>query len=202
MFRICHIANFEWHLTNGLVCQNSSLTNPRFVSIGNKDLITRRRTRQVSLAPGGTLSDYIPFYFTPYSIMLYNIKTGYNGIEKRNNGDIIIFVSSMHRLMKNNIKVLFTDRHAYMLDACYYDDIKDLNKVDWKILAARDFKRDNDDPGKTSRYQAEILVHKAIPVNGLLCVACYNEQAESRLTGVCQRAGIKLEVLRRSGWYF
>ena len=50
------------------------------------------------IPPGGTLSDYVPFYFTPFSIMMFNIKTGYGGITKRDNKDIIIFVSSIHKL--------------------------------------------------------------------------------------------------------
>ncbi|MGO9173564.1 MAG: IS1595 family transposase [Rhodomicrobium sp.] len=84
----------------------------------------------------------------------------------------------------------------------YSLDIKDLDKIDWKILQARDFKRDNEDLAKTARYQAEILVHKAMPIEAMLCVVCYNKDSESRLKGLCEQAGVKLAVFHRSGWYF
>ena len=41
----------------------------------------------------GTLNDYVPFYFTPFSIMMYNIKTGYGGIKHVPNEKIAILVS-------------------------------------------------------------------------------------------------------------
>jgi hypothetical protein len=46
---------------------DSILADPDFRNIGNADLISKRETRQVPIPPGGMLSDYIPFYFTPWS---------------------------------------------------------------------------------------------------------------------------------------
>src|SRR5437879_3349079 len=88
IFRITHVSNVPWALANGLHCSNSAQSDPNYVQIGNSELITRRTTRVVPVPPGGTLSDYVPFYFTPYSPMLYNIKTGYNGITKRSMDEI------------------------------------------------------------------------------------------------------------------
>ena len=65
IFRITHIANVSWILKNGLHCSNGHTSDPNYVPIGNKDLITRRSARAVPIPPGGTLSDYVPFYFTP-----------------------------------------------------------------------------------------------------------------------------------------
>ena len=70
-----HVANVEWILKNGLHCANSGSTDPNYVPIGNSDLIAKRNERDVPIPPGGTLSDYIPFYFTSASPMLLNIKT-------------------------------------------------------------------------------------------------------------------------------
>lgn len=76
IFRITHIDNVRWILRNGVQCKNSLISDPNFVGIGNEELIQRRTYRAVPMAPGGTLSDYVPFYFTPFSPMLYNIKPG------------------------------------------------------------------------------------------------------------------------------
>ena len=44
--------------------------------------------------PGGTLSDYVPFYFTPFSPMAYNIHTGL-GVNRINWRDIVVLVASL-----------------------------------------------------------------------------------------------------------
>ncbi len=85
IFRITHRVNLTGILANGLYCRNSSRIDPNFVSIGNPDLIINRHNHPVPVPPGGTLSDYIPFYFTPLSMMLYNINTGFRGVRKRSN---------------------------------------------------------------------------------------------------------------------
>jgi hypothetical protein len=80
IFRITHRDNLPWILANGLHCANSGVRDPTFVPIGNRDLINRRASRTLPAPFQGTLSDYVPFYFTPFSPMLLNIKTGWGGI--------------------------------------------------------------------------------------------------------------------------
>ena len=82
IFRITHIANVPWILSNGLHSKNAEIIDPNFVQIGNSELIVKRTTRDVPVSPGGSLSDYIPFYFTPFSMMMYNMVTGYGGIRQ------------------------------------------------------------------------------------------------------------------------
>lgn len=50
--------------------------DPNFRNIGNLDLIDKRAHRVVKVGPDGTLGDYVSFYFTPFSIMMFNIHTG------------------------------------------------------------------------------------------------------------------------------
>lgn len=95
IFRITHIDNVPWILENGLHCETSSTRDDNFRAIGNPGIIDKRRSKAVPKHPGGTLSDYIPFYFTPHSMMLYNIKTGYNGLTQFPMSEIAIIVSSL-----------------------------------------------------------------------------------------------------------
>ena len=78
IFRLTHVSNLPWIVTNGLHCRASEVQDPDFVEIGNRDLIQRRPATLVPIAPYGTLGDYVPFYFTPCSPMLLNIRTGRN----------------------------------------------------------------------------------------------------------------------------
>ncbi len=64
IFRIVHCDNLPWILENGLHAKNGGKLDPTFRNIGNPDLIDKRSRRIVPIPPGGTLSDYVPFYFT------------------------------------------------------------------------------------------------------------------------------------------
>jgi hypothetical protein len=201
IFRITHIQNAAWILSHGLHCSNSETSDPNYIQIGNADLIAKRATRAVDVAPGGTLSDYIPFYFTPYTPMLLNIKTGYNGVQQRPMRDIVILVSSLHRLQQMGVSFVFSDQHAYLRAARFSNKLEDLNRVDWKILQARDFKRDPNDLGKMDRYQAEALVHLHMPVAGLLGIICYEDARRLEVAHLADGMGITLDIKAMPGWY-
>jgi ssDNA thymidine ADP-ribosyltransferase, DarT len=178
------------------------MIDPNFVQIGNPDLIGKRRDHPVDCPMGGTLSDYVPFYFTPKSPMLYNIKTGYNGIRQRSNDEIAIFVSSIHRLHERQIRYAFTDRHAYLAAANCYTDPAELENIDWKILQNHDFKRSADDLDKVERDQAEALVYRHLPVDALLGIACHSKPEKERLQEHVAERGLATKIVMRQDWYF
>jgi hypothetical protein len=189
-------------LDHGLVCRNSPHADPNFITIGLPDLIDKRKTHPVTIGPGGTLADYVPFYFTPASVMLLNIKTGYNGVTKRPNADIAILVSSIPTLQQAGVPFVFTNGHAYMQETDYFDDSRDLDKVDWDILQRRDFARDPDDPGKMGRYQAEALAYQHVPVSALLGIACYDDTVRATLEAEVNRRKLPLKVVAVPKYYF
>lgn len=156
----------------------------------------------VPCPPGGTLNDYIPFYFTPFSPMLLNIKTGYGGIQRRPNEEIIMFISSLHYLTQHQVQWIFTDRHAYLQAAQFYDSVENLDTIDWPMLQQRDFKRDPNHPERFERYQAEALVYKHLPVTALVGIVCYDQATSSRLQAELAARSLELKVATRPKWYF
>jgi hypothetical protein len=202
IFRITHIDNVPWILRNGIHCQNSPVRDPNFREIGHPELIARRQRRVVPAGPGGTLSDYVPFYFTPHSPMLLNIRTGYKGMQQTPMAEIVIFVSSLHRIVDLGLPFVFTNQHAYPVSARYFTDIQRLDAIDWRILRQRDFKHDTDDPGKVERYMAEALIHNYVPLSALLGVACYGPQHEARLRAMQADADVFLKTVAKQDWYF
>lgn len=202
IFRITHVDNVAWILEHGLHCQSSGMVDPGFVPIGMHNLIERRAKKAVPIAPFGTLADYVPFYFTPHSKMLYNIRTGYGGVSKRANGEIVILVSTLTNLADAGIHFVFTDGHAYMKGSNYYDDLARLDRIDWSILRARDFRDSPDDIDKSRRYQAEALIHGHLPVSLLRGIACYDEGCVGRVMGLVSTSGPELPVKVVPDWYF
>lgn len=184
IFRIVHVANVPWILERGgLFSRNSPEQDPKYVNIGNIELIDKRSRRVVQVPPGGTLSDYVPFYFTQFSMMMYKIKSGHGGITKRDNKDIVIFVSSIHRLCELDVPFLFTNQHAYPPNTDFYGNVEALTVIDWPLLQSRNFKTDDADPGKQLRYQAEALVFQQVPLNALLGIACFNDEVNQKIEG-------------------
>jgi hypothetical protein len=202
IFRITHIDNLPWILGNGLHCNSSGVKDPTFIQIGNPDLITKRAGRVVPSPPGGTLHDYVPFYFTPYSPMLFNIRTGWQGIQQRPMREIVILVSSLHELAQQGVPFLITDRHAYLEAARFSSDLADLAWLDWKALQVRDFKRDPNDPAKFERYQAEALVHQHLPAERLSGIVCHGAAEEERIREMMQNAPVACPLAVRPSWFF
>jgi len=165
------------------------------------DLIGKRLRRVVHVGQRGTLSDYIPFYFTPYSIMLLNIHTGYN-VTQVPNDEILILVSSLYKVAEDGISFVFTDQHAYPPMADYYVDLKDLDKVPWAQLNRKDFKYDPGDPAKKERYQAEALIWRHVPLSALLGICCYNQTVLTWIQQELAKRNLNLHSSVQGNWYF
>lgn len=202
VFRIIHRDNLPWVWKHGLHSRSSNQFDPDYVSIGASSIIEKRAMWTIPVPPGGTLADYIPFYFTPASIMLYNILTG-RGVSKRDRPEIIILIASLLKLEICGYKFLFTNKHAVSAGTNYLDELHDLTKIDWSILQKRDFKRDPDnDPDKCARYQAEALIHRHLDARHLTGIACYDNTTCAAIESQLQAHGLDLPVRVRADWYF
>jgi len=154
--------------------------------------------RRRECGPGGTLADYVPFYFTPYSPMLYNIKTGY-GVPQKPLKDILILGSSLRLLRKRKIDFVFSDRHAYLKTARFSEDLDDLDRIIWPVLQARDFRKDDSD--KFEKYQAEALIHQHLPVDALMGIACYNTSTRDAVQALIDKHDVNVKVFSKNSWY-
>jgi hypothetical protein len=70
------------------------------------------------------------------------------------------------------------------------------------MLQRRDFESDPEDPSKKERYQAEALVHKHLPIDALLGLACYNDQVAANLNEALAQRNMSIKVIKKSDWYF
>ena len=202
IFRVTHIENVAWILDHGLHCKASDLQDPNFVSIGNPDLIQKRRSQRVPTGPGDTLDNYIPFYFTPCSMMLYNLRTGWNDMIRRTPSELVFFVTSLRSLHAHGVPFVFTDRHAFMHLAKFLTSLDDLDDLPWEHWRQRDFRRDPNDLERTERYQAEALVYRHLPTERMDAIACGATAAKTRVDQMVRNCDSRVEVIYRSDWFF
>ncbi len=153
------------------------------------------------MGPKGRLCDYVPFYFTSRTPMLYNIKTGYAGLRKCPMSELVILVSSLPRLLLRGLDFVFTDRHACLATARFYRELTDLENIWWDVIASGDFKRTPDQPDRFERYQAEALVHRHVPFHALSGVACYDTQVEEACVKILGESNCHVPVAVRPDWF-
>ncbi len=116
--------------------------------------------------------------------------------------DIVVLASSLHRVVEQGGRFVFTDRHAYLRTAVFSSRLEDLTRLDWANLRGRDFRRAEEDPGRIERYQAEALIHRFLPVAALSGLGCYGLEQQRKLEQDVARRGLGLKVLTRREWYF
>lgn len=202
IFRIVHVDNLSWVVEHGLQCRNTPNPNRDYVSIGDPEIIDERAQRRIPIEPGGSYGDYVPFYFTPYSIMMYNIKTGY-GVPQRPNDDILICVASLHGLHQEGRDIVFTNQHACSAGLEFSNNLADLETlVDWPLLQSRNFKKDPEDPGRGLRYQAEAMVRSDIPLDSLRGIVCHSETVLTKIRATVSPHYPNLSLKALPGWYF
>ncbi|WP_425612450.1 DUF4433 domain-containing protein [Xanthomonas nasturtii] len=131
-----------------------------------------------------------------------NINTGRGGVQRRSNEEIVILVSSLHHVAARGWPFLFTDSHAYYQLTTFHSDLANLDKIDWPLLQARDFRRDQEDPAKFERYQAEALIYQHLPIGGLLGIVCYTDDLKLVIERQLQARNLTLPVYARTEWYF
>ena len=200
IFRLTHRDNLGQILTDGLRCRSSVAPSPAFIDIGLTELIRKRTVRLVPVPPGGTLADYVPFYFTPCTPMALNIVTG-RGVAMRNHSELLILVTSLARLEGAGISYVVSDRHAALDAATFAPGRSILNSLPWEQWRNRDFKRDANDLEKMERYQAEALVHRYLPSNVLSAIITADDQTQRLAEQKVSASGQSIPALVRRSWY-
>ena len=194
-YRISHIKNLPKILEVGLCTKSHPLASPNYIRIGNPEIINSRNSTKVRLANFGNIGDYVPFYFTPRSIMLYNIVTGYYGslVPKVDRKDIIIIRCEINKLSKVN-RFFFTDGQANDAFTKHYSDLSQLDQLDWKIIQNSEFSKSSDDFDRARRYQAEFLVYNEVPVEAIESILVYNEGTAKFVQNELLRSGVSLPI--------
>lgn len=193
LYRIVHLDNLDYLLTHGMFTKHHAKADPDYINIGDSSLIAARNDYPVPIAPpSGTLGDYVPFYFGPLSPMLLNIKTGYRGITKRAQREIVYIVCRINGIVNGCDEWCFTDGHAKTRITEFYNDLDMLSEVDWNLVGERYWSDTEDDFDRMRRKQAEFLVKEHVPVSCISSIITYNEQSRTLAQEIAER--LKLEI--------
>lgn len=134
--------------------------------------------------------------------MLLNIVTG-RGVPIQHKEDIVVLISSLPEVQRHGTPFVFTDRHAYLVEAEFSQKIEDLAEfIPWNMLQAKNFKHDPENPEKTVRYQAEALIYNHLPASALLGIATYTDEVRATVEALLTAQDLQLKVVTRPNWFF
>ena len=201
IFRIVHKENLSILIDDGKLLAPNFANNPKFISIGETDLIRQRGDKAITISPYGTMRDYISFYFGLRSPMLYCIAKGFDVI-KRPQKDIIYLISTIEKLEELNTNYIFTDGHSFAGYTQFFNDKKFLNQVDWRTINLKQWNNTALDPDRKRRKEAECLIYKELPFSAIVAIAVYNQEAIDYLFDVFNEKKINLPVSIKQDWYY
>jgi hypothetical protein len=203
IYHITHWRNLPEIIANdGLFCCAAlKKHNVGYHNIANDDIQDKRATTPVPCGLGGCLHDYVPFYFAPRSPMLYVINCGGPRYPERQ-VPVVHLVSSAQSVYVDNRPAAFTNGHAIMALSEFFTELKDLDKIDWPVMASRWWNDTQEHPGRKRRRQAEFLVHYHFPWSLVTEIAVVNRAVETEVQAVLQDAAHKPILRVRADWYY
>lgn len=196
LYRIIPIENLVYDLNNGLYSKFAAPSNPQRVVIGNTEIISERDKRVVKCYPSTKVNDYVPFYFSMRTPMLYNIVTGHHGITKRNQNDIIYLCIPIVDLACDAYQWCFTDGNAAKLITKFFTELKELSHLDWKSIYTTDFRLDNSDgdEDRIRKKHSEFLVKDHVPANAIKNIVVFNRETKVKVEKIINSAALNINV--------
>lgn len=176
---------------------------PKAVSIAHQHIKDRRAVRSVPIEPGGTLADYVPFYFAPRSPMLYAIHRGKVEGYAEGQQPIIHLVTSVKLAADAGQPYVFTDGHAEILFSEFSSDLADLDRlVSWDVMKMDYWNDTLDQPDRKRRRQAEFLVKRTFPWSAIKRIGVKDQAVRRQVELILLDAEHKPEVAVEAGWYY
>jgi|GEM_PF-892746 len=202
-YHITHVENLASIVACGQIeCDNDcaeAARNP--IGIAHTDLKEQRARTSVTVAAGGTLADYVPFYFAPRSPMLISIHRGY--VEQYDGGQdaIVHLVCSVQGLAKLG-RFAVINRHPITALAEQFDDLAALADLDWTIMRAKYWSDTDEDGDRKFRRQAEFLVHRSVPIEAIKLVGAATDAVAHRAATLLEGMPDPPPVIVRRDWYY
>ncbi|MFZ5443406.1 MAG: type II toxin-antitoxin system toxin DNA ADP-ribosyl transferase DarT [Myxococcota bacterium] len=197
IFHITHAGNLPSILKHGGLWSDAQriargVTN---TNIGHLHIKARRLKRVVSTGGGGSLGDYVPFNFCPRSVMLFAVHKGHQDFGG-GQADIVHLVSSVSRAVATKRAFAFTDRHAELSHALYFEDLNDLDEVPWNVMDLKYWSTVKEE------RQAEFLVRDFFEWSAVEAIGVQNEEAAGTVRGMIAGAPHVPPVTIHPDWYY
>lgn len=206
VYRLVHIDNLDTILRREAMHATNHVPDDGlpYKTIHNVDIQNTRHIQAIPCGLGGTIHDYVPFYFGPRSPMLLQLQTGRVPGFTDKQPSLIYLVSTVQRIAEAGLRWVFSDGHGIARFTEWFDRIADLGKVDWTAAYARQWTDTVDDMDRQRKKQAEFLIYRSCPWDVIEEIGACNHWALTRVGAILKRFDSELlrPVRIRPEWYY
>ena len=202
-----HIDNVPAIISGGrLVCDKAAQPYLQ-TEVGDSAIKEARRRRVLTAGPGGTVADYVPFYFAPRSPMMFRIACDHrDGVPGRYpDGDrpLVYFAATAGAVVDAGLAWVATDGNAANAATEFSTDVTRLDAmIDWAVMVASQWNNTTTDPDRQRRRMAEFLVHREVPLTVVHQIAAYSDWYADRVRQAVAGHALANRVVVRPGWYY
>lgn len=160
--------------------------------------------RRIPCGPGGVIHDYVSFYFGPRSPMLYQLHTGWVPGYAGGQEPLVYLVTTAQAVQECGAGFVFSDGHGIASFTSWFDDLGNLNKVDWEAVYGRVWKDTVEDMDRQRRKQSEFLVHKKCDWELIHEIGVLSERMKVQAEGMQDQldSSLRRAVVVRPDWFY
>lgn len=197
IYRIIPIENLDYHLQHGLYAKKAvAHLDASYISIGSRDVISRRDNRVVDCYPDSVVNDFVPFYFSVRTPMLFNIVTG-RGANEYDQKKIIYLCCKFSELATDDFQWCYTNGNASSAISKFYRKVQNIDtKVDWHSVKTNDFRDANadGDEDRIRKKHSEFLVKDHVPVAYIKQIVVINNERKLEVEKLVEKHNRKIAV--------
>ena len=205
IYHITHLRNLARIVADGRLFSDAKRIelNLECAVVGLSEIKERRlKEIRVKCHPKTTVGQYVPFYFCPRSIMLYILHKGNHPDLQYQEGQRPILhlqadlSATIQWAKKNKVRWAFSDRNAGMRLAEFFNDPRDLGKVNWQAVKATNFRDIEIKEGK----QAEFLMFESFPWSLVERIGVIDSAMQKQVKEVLRNNPARVDIKR--AWYY
>jgi hypothetical protein len=202
VYHITHVDNLASIVQSGeICCDNACVANGHSrVSIAYADLKDQRAGVAVESARGGTLADYVPFYYAPRSPMLYVSYTNYVPDYSGGQEPIVHLVFCLQDLAGSCFAM--TDGHPISPLSRQFDSLDGLEAIDWPLMYETFWADTDDDGDRKRRRQAEFLAYSSVPIASVKLIGVMTKDIGERAAAALANLADPPPIIVREDWYY
>lgn len=136
--------------------------------------------------------------------MLYQLHTEWNTDYCEGQEPLIYLISTAQIIEQSRRRFVFSDGHGIASYTRWFDDLTDLDRLDWNTIYATAWNDTVDDMDRQRRKQAEFLVHRKCDWRLIENIAVINTGMKSAVERILGSFPLSLRpvVIIKPEWYY
>ena len=178
----------------GLLCKNEiAKNNVRYEDIANPKCTGQEVSDNSSISTRGKFTQLCAYFWGRTPMLLVN---------RDRQDDIMFVVTYTERVAQAGLPFAFTDRHAVVNYAQFFNKLDELINLDWRTIKLQYWADAPEDPARKEKKQAEFLIYKKLPWEQIHGIAVNNERVHSHIESILSEQKHKPIVKLKKEWYY